>query len=243
MRLVALVAFIITVTVVQLYAAPDFSKSELIGTVQLKNAGRIDAVAKNSLNSLAEKIVNKGENGIVIVSGVVPSAKKQGDFLVKSAFLARGAAEIISAKLPSGYYAFINVSKFDKKKRSGASYIEIRFYPYEVVSSGEVLTLKEWIGQHDEENMHPAVKSVPSASVISVNPDKDSSLGSPATPIAVPGTLPERSLSSERAVVPSSSVNGSRKAETAENPELANELVLKAKARAAKRAKQLENRQ
>lgn len=194
----------------------------LIGKVNVRNAAKLDAQAKKEIAAIAVKIRKSKINGSVKIIGDVPSAESQDEYTSKAIFLARNVETQIKPLLSGKYQVYIAVPKFSGEKRTGLNSVEIYLYPHELKVEGAGF-ISSQVTSEELPKERETVKDLPSPS--SQTPPSDT------------GLLTAPVDDSEQADVTSKK---ERLRTETEDPALANELVNKAKARAAQKAKRLE---
>lgn len=192
----------------------------VLGRVNLRNGIRVDNQAKKEIASIAAKIKKIRKPGAVKIRGDFPSALNADEYMEKSVFMAREVEDHLKKLLPLKQQIFILTSKFTGEKRGGQNLVELFFYPNELVQ-GDIKTFRSTDIQStdlqpkeaEQEEQIPSVEQV-------VQP------------------VLREPVKSEEAVAPRVIETGTKKQiQQEEDPDLANELVNKAKARAAERAK------
>jgi hypothetical protein len=205
----------------------------LIGKVQIRNPAKLDGQAKKEIAAIAAKIKKQSRNGTVKLIGDVPSASSPDDYLTNSFLLAKEVQIYLKTLLSNKYQIFLTASRHSTDKREEKNYVSIFLHPYELKAEG----LRFISSQLRIEDMGAGpVVSVPdepideptAASTSQFEPvlPADSALSSPERPDYQDSS---RRSKKERARV-----------ET-EDAIQANELVNKAKARAAEKAKRQES--
>lgn len=194
----------------------------LIGKIILRNSTKLDAQAKKDLAAFAMKIKRMKSSGTVKITGNISMAQSQDDYAAKSVFMAQLAETYLKTVLSANYQTFITASKYTDGMKPGQNSVEIQLYPHELKVEGPgyistITTSGEIKKQFETRTAQPAPK-VPDV------PPAASSL----TPPASDSEQVEVSSRKERLTTEN------------EDPVLANELVNKAKARAAQKAKRLE---
>lgn len=204
------------------FAAPVSDR--LIGKVTVRNSAKLDAQAKKELAVIANKIKKSRGKGAVIIIGDVASAQSQDEYILNAVFTARAVESHLKSLLSGSHDVFIAAAKYGGEKKTGRNSVEIRLYPHELkVMEGGVITFQ------------PSSAVLHGASV----PVFDQPIRSDVPSTAQPGMLTPPPADDERGEVTSKK---ERLKEHIEDPVLANELVIRAKARAAARARQLEQR-
>jgi len=192
-----------------------------IGKVNILDPAKLDAKAKKELASLAAKIKKSLQKGTVKLKGDVPAAESEDEYIYKSVFMARTVETYLKPLLAGRYQVFITASKFSGEKRAGQNSVEINLYPHELVV---------------EVNGFTSAHVKPQDKPIEGEPVSEK----PTRPVY---QLPESGLLSRPADDHESVETTSKKErskQVTENPALANELVIRAKARAAEKARRLQ---
>jgi len=198
-------------------AVPD----RLMGKVNILNPAKLDAKAKKELTAIAAKIKKSLQRGTVKLKGDVPSAESEDDYIIKSAFMARNVEIYLKPLLAGKYQVFITASKFSGEKRGGQNSVEINLYPHELMVEVEGFTAAHVTSQDKPAESEPVYER-------------------PAQPVF---QQPESGLLSLPADDYEPVEARSKKEKTkqvTENPALANELVNRAKARAAEKTRRLQ---
>lgn len=203
-----------------LHAAPV--PGRLIGTVQIKDSAKLDAATTRQLASIAAKIRKSGHKGAIKLKGDMPSAANEAEYLLKSAIMARSVETQLKRMLSGRQQIFIAAPKYSGENQSGVSTVEITLYPYELKVETEGFTSTQVLPEGrpedgatvQEQPVQPVYQQSTQSGLLTPPPDDDAP--------------PEVTSKKERVI------------KETENPALANELVLKAKARAAAKAKRLE---
>lgn len=204
----------------------------LIGKVNIRNPAKLDATAKKEISSISAKIKKSKNSGAVIIIGDAPSAESQDEYGVKAVFIARNVESYLKTLLSSKFQTFIMASKFSDTKKEASSSARIYLYPFELMVQGTGF-ISSQISSEDLPNpvdspLAPTPNNVTGTSVESI----------PVMELQVDtGLLSPPSDDNESAEITSKK---ERQKVDSENPALANEMVNRAKARAAERAKQLE---
>jgi hypothetical protein len=203
-------------------AVPAFSEpvpDRLIGKVNIRNSAKLDSQAKKAITAIAAKIKKIRPNGVVRITGDVPAADSQDEYISKAVFMSRNVEAQIKPLLSSRYQVYITAPKYSGEKRTGLNSVDIHLYPHELKAAGA-----GFISSQISSEPLPTVQDAPPSS-FTTKPPSDSGLLTPAPP-------------DDEQIEVSSKKERLRK-ET-EDPALANELVNRAKARAAEKAKRLE---
>ena len=202
------------------YAEPV--PDRLIGKVSIRNSAKLDAQAKKEISAIAAKIKKVRANGTVKIVGDVPSAESQDEYISKAVFMAHNVESQIKKLLSARYQVYVTASRYSGEKRAGSNSVEIHLYPYELKAEGAGFISSQVTSEEQprERESLPAISSP--------EPPSDS------------GLLSSPAADYERVEV--TSRKEKRVTET-EDPALANDLVNRAKARAAEKAKRLQREQ
>lgn len=196
----------------------------LLGKVNIRDSVKIDAKAKKELAAIAVRIKKSRNKGAVKIVGNVPSAESQEDYISKSVFLARNVEAKLKPLLSGKYQLFITASKYSGEKSAGPSFVEIYLYPYELRVEGAGFSSSQVTSDSmpKDQNAHlPPVQTDTQTSA-----DDGLLTRPPADDEAVEVTSRKERLQNET-----------------EDSALADDLVSKAKARAAEKMKRLEREQ
>lgn len=214
---------LITLTASSLFAEPV--PDVFIGKINLKNSSKLDTAAKKELSVFAAKIKKIKSSGTVMITGNIKGAKSQDEYNDKSVFMAKLAESYLKPLLSNRYQIFITSSKFQADNGNIFNSLQISLYPHElrVQGSGFISTMT-------------SSEEIPKI-IESGKQQKDSN---PASQMQIPTSLLSKPVSeNDQIEVGASNSKNKMKVDT-EDPVLANELVNKAKARAAQKAKRLE---
>lgn len=219
--------FIAVILSAALLCSPAFAApvpDRLIGKVTVRNSAKLDAQAKKELAVIANKIKKSRGKGAVIIIGDVASAESQDEYILNAVFTARAVESHLKPLLSGKHEIFITAAKYGGENKSGQNSVEIRLYPHELkVMEGGIITFQATSQDVPGENVPVFYQTI------------RSDVPSPTQP----GMLTPPPADDERGEVTSKK---ERMKEYIEDPVLANELVNRAKARAAARARQLEQR-
>lgn len=223
--------FIAAILASFIVSAPAFSEpvaDQFLGRVTIRNPAKLDGQAKKELAAIAAKIKKLRPDGAVKVTGDVPAAESQDEYLSRSVFIARNVETYLKTIISGRYQVFITASKYSAEKRAGQNSVEIHLYPHglKVEGAGFIsskLTSESVPKEHDSAQ-EPTSLQPPGTDPLAQSPAYDGLL----TPPPSDEEYTEVTSKKERQRVES------------ENPALANELVIRAKARAAEKAKRLE---
>lgn len=224
MKLRLLIAAIFSVTILSAYTYAAPAPDQLIGRVTLRNAAKLDAKATKELAGIANKIKKSRTKGAIIISGDVASAESPEDYILQAVFTARAVQGQLTSLLSGKYQIFITAALYDGKNKSGKNSVAIHLYPHELkVMEAGLTPLQATSRDLPEESVpvseQPVLADVP-------QPARSGMLTPPPADDEV-GEVTSRK---------------ERLKEYSEDPVLANELVNRAKARAAVRARQLEQK-
>lgn len=198
---------------------------QLVGSIIVTKNSSIDAKARKELASIAHKIKKMRNSGSIRLVGTVPAATSQDDYIIKSVFIARNVETLLRKLLPQSFQIYVTTAKHEELKSGERTGVSVYLYPYELRPEG--------------------------AKFISTDIDHAQSLSAPDNAQkTIERTLPDKaslpsqggSLSQPQYDDDSQNYKNTKnriQVET-EDAAKAEELVNKAKARAAKRAKQLE---
>jgi len=191
--------------------ADEPTEDKLIGTVQIRTNMKLDAQARKEIAAAAAKI-KKAKPGTVKLRGSYAAAATPDEYLSKSVFIAREVAQYLKTLLPPKQQIYTLFSPYSEDNRGEMSVVEILFYP-RVLSEGNVEIFNvNTIGRQPIGQQPPASLAVPQAPA-EQTPEtvKDGGRG-------VPGV-------------------GARPEQPSEDARRAEDLVRRAKERAAERAK------
>lgn len=222
LRLFIAAIFSATILSAYTYAAPV--PDQLIGKVTVRNSAKLDAKATRELASIANKIKKSRNKGAIIIAGDVASAKSQDDYILQAVFTARAVQRHLTSLLTEKYQIFITAAAYPGGNKSGRDSVAIHLYPHELKVMEAGLT-----------PVQTTTHDLPEASV----PVSEQPVLSDFPQPARSGMLSPPPADDERDEV---SLKRERIKEYIEDPVLANELVNRAKARAAARARQLEQK-
>ena len=197
-----------------------------MGKVKVSPAGKLDSQAKKELAAIAVKIKKSLKSGTVKLVGDAPSTGSPDDYLTQSFLLARVVQDHLKTLLPNKFQVFLTASRYNGDQSAENSHVSVFLYPYELKAEGlnfissQLKTVKP-VGVSTITPPPPMTASPMTASPAGQLP-LDSSLSPPLSSEYDTGSLKSKK---ERQVV-----------ET-EDPVKANELVNRAKARAAEKAR------
>lgn len=214
--------FIAPIFIASILSAISFAApvpDQLIGKVTVRNAVKLDAKANRELANIADKIKKSRKKGAIIITGDAASAKSQDDYITQAVFTARAVERQLTLLLSTKYQIFITAALYDRKIKPRNNSVSIRLYPHELTVMETDLTPFQATSQGLPETGAPV-------SALTAAPQQDGS-----------GLLSPPQADDEGVAVTSKK---ERFKEYSEDPVRAQELVIRAKARAAARAKQLE---
>lgn len=191
--------------------ADDPADDMIIGTVRLKPNLKLDAQARKEIAAAAAKI-KKVKGGTVKLRGNYPAASTEEEFLSKSVFMAREVEQYMKNLLPAKQKIYIMFSPFSDEKKNGECVVEIFLYPHELKAA-------------DFEGFR--VNTVEGKPVVQQISGKQAEPQVPVEQVPVQAAGEGKSMS-PAAAKPERPAEDARRAE---------ELVRRAKERAAKRAK------
>jgi len=212
-------------------SAPAHSEpvaDRLIGKVTIRNPAKLDGQARKEIAASAAKIKKILPAGTIKLMGDVPSAESQDEYLARSVFIARNVETYLKTLISGRYQIFIMASKHNAEKREGADSVEIHLYPHELKVEGA--------GFISSQVTSDAVPIVPESVQEPVSLPSSDSAPLAQTP-TYNGLLTPPPSDEEYAEVTSKK---ERQRVESENPSLANDLVIRAKARAAEKMRRLE---
>lgn len=192
----------------------------MLGKVNIRNGTRIDNQAKKEISLIAAKIKKIRKPGAVKIRGDYTAALNADEYMEKSVFMAREVEEHLKKLLPLKQQIFILTSKYTGEKRSGQNLVELFFYSNELIQ-GDIKTFRSTDIQSTD--LQPK-ETAPEEKIYPVEQVVQPALREP--------------VKSEEVPVSRVIETGTKKQmQQDEDADLANELVNKAKARAAERAK------
>jgi len=192
-----------------------------IGKVNILNPSKLDTKAKKELVSIAARIKKSMQKGTVKLKGDVPSAESEDDYIVQSAFMARNVETYLKPLLAGRYQVFVTASKFSGEKRAGQNSVEINLYPHELMVEVDGFT-----GANVTSQEKPA--------------EGETFYEKPIKPVYQQPESGLLSLPADDHESAEATSKKERSKQVTENPALANELVIRAKARAAEKARRLQ---
>jgi len=218
-------SFFLTVFLsVLVISAPVYSEAvpdRLIGKVNILDPAKLDTKAKKELVSIAARIKKSLQKGTVKLKGDVPSAESEDDYIYKSAFMARNVEIYLKPLLAGKYQVYITASKFSGEKRGGQNSVEINLYPHELMVEVDGFTATHVTSQDKPTEVEPVYEK-------------------PTQPVFQQPESGLLSLPADDYEPVEARSKKEKSKQVTENPALANELVNRAKARAAEKARRLE---
>jgi len=212
-------------------AAASFAHAEqpadlMLGKVRMGNIEKLDGKARADVAAVAAKIKKQRLSGVVKVRGDFPGAETAEEYLSNSVFMAREVEKYLSTLLSAKFQVFVTASAYSGANRSGENSVEIFLYPYQLrleeMESLRYVSTKPRI---------PAVEPVQETAVEAIQPLQPVK---PAETTVSGGLLSAPLADTDYRDTDSKKARDSRISEDAAR---ANELVKKAKARAAAKAK------
>lgn len=195
---------------------------QLIGRVTLRSLDKLDARANKELAGIANRIKKNRNKGAIVLTGDVASAGSQDDYITKAVFTARAVQRQLAPLLADRYQIFITAALYDAKNKAANNSVAIHLYPYELkVMDDDIMPFLDNSRPLPEETIPVSEKPVVSG----------------APPTAWSGSLTPPPADDGAVEV---TAKQELQKEHSEDPALAAELVNRAKARAAARARQLE---
>lgn len=225
MNLMLFLTIIFFAQITSFCAHAESVPAQLIGKVSVRNSTKLDTKGKKELLSIVDKIKENGSNGAVIITGDAPLAKNGHDYITQSVFRARVVEMHLKALLPVSHQFFVTATRLTGEKKSRQSSVIIYLYPH------ELMVLDDDSAYFQESPQDVLKKSA----TVSAQPLK-SSAPRPAQSTALTPPAAE-----DETIAVSSKKQ--RLKERVEDPVRADELVRRVKARAAARAKQLDQKQ
>jgi hypothetical protein len=198
---------------------------QLVGRITVAKGGTIDAKARKELTLIAQKIKKLRKSGSVRIVGT-PMAASQEDFITKSIFVAHNTEIHLRKLLPQSFQIYVTADKYVTANSSDKTEVAVYLYPHELRPEG--------------------------AKFISTDIDQAQTQSAPETALQGVGqSLPVKgSIPPEGGFLSQPQDDGDYQTNRSSNKRIqvetedaakAEELVNKAKARAAKKAKQLES--
>lgn len=206
-------------------ACAELAPEQLVGKITVAKGGAIDAKARKELTLIAQKIKKLRKAGSVRIVGT-PTAASQEDFVTKSIFVARNTEIHLRKLLPQSFQIYVTADKFVTANSADKNEVAVYLYPHELRPEGAKFISTD-IDQAQAQSAPEAAQQGVGQSL----PGKG-----PVPPEG--GLLSQPQYDGDYQTNRSS--NKRIEVET-EDAAKAEELVNKAKARAAKKAKQLES--
>lgn len=197
---------------VPLTASAEQDDERLMGKVHLRAGLKLDAAARREIAAAAARI-KKSRTGTVKLKGVYGNAKSADEYLTKSVFMAREVERHLKTLLPPKQQIYAVTSQFAPGETVSRNVVEIYLYPYEL-KPAEVESLK--VTSSDSRDI--VIKEEKAAPPVEDERDK----GVSSSPAAVDSPVTYRQSAPQR---------------VEEDARRAEELVNKAKERAAERAR------
>lgn len=216
MKLKLIIAAILSAAILPAYTYAAPVPDQFIGKVTVPDSEKLGAKTRKELAGIANKIKMSRNKGAIIITGDVPSAQSQDEYISEAVFTARAVESHLTSLLSGKYQVFITAANYLKKSKSRYNSVEINLYPHEL----EIMEAGSTYIQTTSED-------VSKTGVTASKPQIRSDLLTPPAP------------EDEQVEVTSKK---ERVKERVEDPVLANDLVNRAKARAAARARQLEQK-
>jgi hypothetical protein len=207
--------------------APD----TLIGKVQIRNAVKLDSQAKKEIAAIAVKIKKSLKSGTVKLVGDVSSAESPEDYLTKSFLLAKLVEVQLKPLLPGQYQVYLTASRYNGEQSVENNNVSVLLYPYELKAEGLNFISSQLKKTENAANTTNTTNTTDEVAPATPPP--------PAEPAPAESSLsPPLSSDYDR-----SSVKSKKEREVVESEDAvqANELVNRAKARAAERARRRES--
>jgi|SRR6185369_5130641 len=199
-----------------------------IGKVKIPNPVKLDNQAKKEIAAIAVKIKKSLKSGTVKLVGDVPSAGSPEDYLTKSFLLAKVVEDQLKSLLSSRYQVFLTASRYNGDHSVENNHVSVFLYPYELKAEG-----LRFISSQLKSQLKSGKTGEDSATI------PPPSAEPPAEPVAVDSAL-SSPLSSDYDRSRIKSKKEMERVETEDSIQ-ANELVNRAKARAAEKAKRRES--
>ncbi len=216
--LFTLLLIIVTALTADVYAEEPADIS--LGKVRMHNLSKLDKNARAEVAAMAAKIKKKRTAGVIKIRGDFPGAESADEYLSKSVFMAREVEQYLKTLLSAKFQVFVTASGYNGAKSAGENSVEIILYPYQLRL--EELESLRFVSSQETPLPEPPLPET----VVETSPPVE--------------TVTEGGLLSPAREEASSSDNASKRESEKRNSEdaaLANELVNKAKARAAEKAK------
>ncbi len=208
------------------------------GKVTLSKPDKLDRQAKKDIAAVALKIKKLKRKGTVKLIGDVPSAETQEEYIAKAVFLARTVEAYLKTLLAASHQSYITAAKYGGEKRQGPNSVAILFYPHELKVQGAGF-ISSKVTYEDLPKVADPVES-PTVTVDTADTVEKPVESTVNQPNIEGGLLSPAPPDDEPVEVASKKEQGRALSEDAN---LANDLVIRAKARAAEKAKRLEREQ
>jgi len=224
MNLMLFLTIIFLAQITSFCAHAESVPAQLIGKVSVRNSTKLDTKSKKELLSIADKIKENGSNGAVIITGDAPLAKNGHDYITQSVFRARVVEMHLKALLPVSHQVFVTATQLTGEKKSRQSSVIIYLYPHKLMVVDD--------SAYFQESPQDVLKK---SATVSAQPPKSSA------PLPAQSTALTPPTAEDETIAVTSKKQ--RLKERVEDPVRADELVRRVKARAAARAKQLDQKQ
>jgi len=199
-----------------------------IGKVQIRNAAKLDSQTKKELAAIATRITKTFKSGTVKLVGDVSSAGSPDDYLTKSFLLARVVEAHLKSLLPNRYQIFLTASRQNGDQSAEKDQVSVFLYPYALKAEGLRFISSQLKSQfRSEKSEMPAEDSAAIPAPPAEPAPVDSAL---SAPLRSDYDSNDHRSKKERATTT-----------ITEDALQANDLVNRAKARAAERAKRRES--
>jgi hypothetical protein len=203
-------------------AVPAEEADVTIAKVRMRNPLKLDAKARAEVAAAAARIKKKRTIGVVKVRGNFPGAESAEEYLTRSVFMAREVETYLKSLLPAKIQVFVTASGYPGASTGGDNAVEIILYPHQ-------LRLEEMESLRFVSTQANPIQTAPVTEPVT----EEAAQPEPA-PAGDAGLLSAPGAESGDQDVVSKKERDKRSSEDAT---LAEELVKKAKARAAERAK------
>lgn len=191
---------------------------KLMGTVPIKPGFKLDTKARREIAAAAARIKRLGA-GTVKLRGSYPPASTEDDYISRSVFIAREVEQYMKTLLPARLKIYTLFSPYSVDKKIGDAKVEIFFYPRELKAADF-----EGFRVNAAEEGKPVVRQI--------------SGGQAETQVETQVPAVEQAPVKTHDDGKTVQIPAARPVQPAEDARRAEELVRRAKARAAKRAKQ-----
>jgi hypothetical protein len=198
------------------------SEESLLGWVTIRsNNLKLDGQAKKEIAKIASKIRKIKVRGAIKIRGDYPVAGDPEEYLIKSVFMAREVEQQLKLYGAGKHQLFLVASRYKGVNRSGKSIVELFLYPHEL----EEIQIEHLQKTFPETASDPVKELRPEISQqpfqTSQRPAKSSEQATDRFDSGMSKVEPRRG----------------KPYQPEEDPKLANELVRRAKAKAAERAR------